>query len=437
MARVLLDTFYHSPPTTGIGGLIAGAFAVNTGRYSPNDFAHPNGLSHLAAAMAADGHELRPLHEPYTDDSLADADILISANPDYPGYAGSSPYRWTPAAVDALERFVRRGGGVLLLVNSFLSRPDFWEENFDLERVTLLFERLGVRWDPNYMSSADIIEPARAGGRIIGYGQGGRVLGPLPDGVEPILTYEGMVYGFRARLGTGSIVVMGDAGLISNGLVNFPGFDNLAFLRQLIGDLAPAWEHGWNGRWLASRAGNVSGGPTIEMQPLFRRLRPDAEWIETYHYRNLVWENRSLVSLDDVLATLPVGLETARTAGRITASLTWQRIDSTTPGPVVPVDLVTRTSRSGDVEDITISGRTESMTLHWPDLCSLPEWIDRPSRLARVSLVFEERLTVLAGRLRAARWHQGQLAYAHDASAAHYGYEIVVSSEQAVFAPSA
>jgi hypothetical protein len=39
MARILLNAFYHAPPGTAIGGLVSGALAFNTGRYSPSDFA--------------------------------------------------------------------------------------------------------------------------------------------------------------------------------------------------------------------------------------------------------------------------------------------------------------------------------------------------------------------------------------------------------------
>jgi hypothetical protein len=436
MARILLDAFYHAAPGTAIGGLVSGAFAFNTGRYSPDDFAHPNGLSHLAATLTADGHELRQLGEPYADASLADADILISANPDYPSYPGSSPHRWTPAAVDALERFVRRGGGLLLLVNSFLSRPDFWEENFDLERVALLFGRLGVRWDPDYMSSADIIEPAQGAGRVIGYGQGGRVLGPLPAGAEPLLTYQGMVYGFRVRLGAGSIVVLGDAGMISNGLVCFPGFENLAFFRDLVAEMRPAWERGWPGAWTMTRSGNVSAAPTPEVEPIFRSLRPDATWSETYHYRNLTWERRhDLATGEEAAAALPVPVA-AGGGGTLTARLAWQRLDSDAPGPAVPVEVTVRSTRTGDVEDVRFSGRAESTALRWADLCGLDQWNRRGTTLERVCLVFEQRITLVHGRLRAARWHLGQIAYARNPGAAHYGYEIVVSSDQGVIAPS-
>src|SRR4051794_31954657 len=202
MTRVLFDAFHHMMPGHRVGRHLAvGGYRVNYGRYTPGDCFHPNGLAFLHADLAP-RYDLRLLTAPYTALSLFDADILYAANPDYPLYEGASPYRWTPADVDALWAFAERGGGVLLSVNSFLSRPDFWEENFDLERVGLLFDRLGLRWDANYMSDDDNIETARCGPHRVGYGQGGRVAGrALPEGVEPLLTRDENIYGFRARIG--------------------------------------------------------------------------------------------------------------------------------------------------------------------------------------------------------------------------------------------
>jgi hypothetical protein len=436
MARIVVDAFYHAPPETTIGSLIAGAFAQNTGRYMPHDLAHPNGLSHLAAALAADGHELRLLTEPYTDASLADADIVLSANPDYPVYPSSSPHRWTPAAVDSLERFVRRGGGLLLLVNSFLSRPDVWEENFDLERVSLLFDRVGLHWDANYMSSADIIEPATGLGRTIGYGQGGRVRGDLPAGMEPVLTYQGMTYGVRTKLDAGSIVVLGDAGLASNGLVSFPGYENLTFVLELVEAMRPAWERGWQGPWTTTRSGSVSMAPARSVEPLFRALRPAATWSETFHYRHLTWDARETVpTLETVLADAPVRLDLIH-AGSFTAEVALQRLDSDVPGPKHPIAFAGRRVLNGDVTDVHVLGRADLTGAVWADVCGQSGWIGRGTNLERISVVVDQRVTFVAGELRSARWQSGQLIYARTTEAAHYGYEIVVSSERFVVAPT-
>ena len=48
MIRVLYDAFFHMMPGHRIGDDIAvGGYAVNFGRYSPNDCFHPNGLMAL------------------------------------------------------------------------------------------------------------------------------------------------------------------------------------------------------------------------------------------------------------------------------------------------------------------------------------------------------------------------------------------------------
>ena len=177
MARILFDAFYHMMPGHRIGKNISvGGYKVNNGRYTINDCYHPNGLCFLNANLAKE-FDISLLTEPYSNASLFDADILFVVNPDYPLYEGTSPYRWTPDDVDALMNFLNRGGGVLLLINSFLSRPDFWEENFDHERIGLLLDRLGIEWDDNYMSNDSIIEPAASAQYKVGYGQGGRVKG--------------------------------------------------------------------------------------------------------------------------------------------------------------------------------------------------------------------------------------------------------------------
>ncbi len=177
MVHVLYDAFFHMMPGHRVGKhIVVGGYRLSFGRYTPGDCFHPNGLSFLQAELAGE-FEFRLLNAPYRTASLFDADILFIPAPDYPFYEGTSPYRWTPEDVEAVLEFLDRGGGVILLVNSFLSRPDFWEENFDLERVSGLFERLGVKWDPNYMSDEMKIERAQAGPFSVGYGQGGRVLG--------------------------------------------------------------------------------------------------------------------------------------------------------------------------------------------------------------------------------------------------------------------
>src|SRR5437868_4130472 len=210
MQRILIDAFFHMMPGHRLSrNIFTGGYRTNYGRYSPFDVYHPNGASMLYSDLQA-AYDLKFLNQPYCEMSLADADILLIPNPDYPLYEGASPYRIDAPDVDALVNFLNRGGSVILMINSFLSRSDFWEENFDFERITPLLERLGVKWDHNFMSDDNTILPSKHGELTVGYGQGGRVLGgKLPSGASPLLTYEGEIFGFQVKRGQGKLAVVG------------------------------------------------------------------------------------------------------------------------------------------------------------------------------------------------------------------------------------
>jgi len=436
MARILLDNFFHHPPGHRLGDQLAvGGYAVNFGRYTPGDCFHPNGLAFLHADLARE-HELVPLRAPYSDASLYDADILLITNPDYPLYDGASAYRWTPKDVDALLRFVERGGGVLLLVNSFLSRPDFWEENFDYERVNLLFDRLGVRWDPNYMSSDDEIEPAQSGPYCIGYGQGGRVWkAELPPDCEPLLTYGDNIYGFKTRIGAGALVVLGDAGMISNGLVCFPGFENAAFFDELFRALAPAW----GARWDYLRHGHLSAAPSATglNEEILRALHPEAEWMVDHHYRHLTWTRESRKGEDAcVWSAAPLDIAGLADAPTAAPPLRWLSLDGRVEGPEFDMPLTVETTRRRDGADLHAIGRARTAALSWPDLCRSPELLSPAGEIQQTHLLFELHAVLnLAGAPQRARWSQGQILYARNPNSLHYGWEVLLCSDNGVIAP--
>lgn len=439
MTRILFDAFYHMLPGHRIGNQIAvGGYQTNYGRYSPGDCFHPNGISFLHADLAGD-YDLRLLTAPYSETSLFDADILLVTNPDYPHYEGTTPYRWTPKDVDALLAFVERGGGVLLMVNSFLSYPDFWEENFDYERVSLLFDRLGLRWDPNFMSDDQTIERAKAGDYTIGYGQGGRVFGAkLPENVKPVMTRDGQVYGFEKRIGSGKLVVLGDAGMISNGLVCFPGFDNATYIRELFQGLKPQWCNSAPQQWDLLHSGHISSAPskTGLSEEIIRGLRPGAQWMEDHHYRHLTWEAPLQKGQgDEVWQQLPVSI--ADLHGRqATARLTWAKLDSDEPGAAIEVPLTINSTRHGMGTDLHVLGRAQARDLNWSDLSANPTPLQCAGKIEVSHVVFELKLVLdSAGKPRSARWSQGQITYARSETAVHYGYEIVLNSTSGVIAP--
>lgn len=442
MHRILFDAFHHMMPGHRLGKHIAvGGYRTNYGRYTPGDCFHPNGLAFLHADLAT-AYDLRLLTAPYSALSLFDADVLYVANPDYPLYEGATPYRWTPEDVDALWAFAERGGGVLLSVNSFLSRPDFWEENFDHERVSLLFDRLGLRWDANYMSDDNTIEVGRSGDFRVGYGQGGRVVGEsLPPGIQPLIVRDEHIYGFQTRIGKGKLAVLGDAGLASNGLVCFPGFDNAAFLKSLFADLAPRWHEGASRQWDLLRFGHISAAPGKKglTDSVLRAMRPQAAWTEDHHYRHLTWDGANRQGQGEaVWNELPIPLSAIHKDGPMPVKLNWLRLDGNRPGPECPVMLTTRGSRGTELTDWHLIGRAVADNLDWAALFEDIGHAKPLGKVDKVHMVFEMHLvTDRQGRPRSAKWSQGQIIYARSQDAVHYGWEIMLTSSSGVIAPRA
>ncbi|MFH1008812.1 MAG: hypothetical protein V1800_15150 [Candidatus Latescibacterota bacterium] len=442
MVRVLYDAFFHMLPGHRVGrDIVVGGYQMNFGRYAPGDCYHPNGLAFLEAELARE-FEIHLLHGPYTTASLYDADILFVTNPDYPPYQGTSPWRWEPEDVAALLEFCERGGSVVLLINSFLSRSDFWEENFDYERVSLLLNQMGIRWDPNYMSDDLFIERAQAGSREIGYGQGGRVFGgALPDGVKPLITYNDHVYGFTAPVGHGKLVVIGDAGMLSSGLVTFPGFENAAFVRDLFSRVTPTWCRDGIGVWDYRAYRHLSGAPSKNglNEDLIRSLRPNATWQVDHHYRHLTWDTEEQKNVDrSVWEKLPVPV--AELSGHTTAQTTIRSIglDTDQPGRAFPLELAVRetTTRSGT--EIHAIGRTRWTELCWQDLSESPERFRPAGEVEHVNAVFELWLILDSdGQPARAQWRQGQILFAKNPVSEHYGYEIMLASDSGVIVPRA
>lgn len=441
MQRILLDAFFHMMPGHRLSrNIYTGGYRTNYGRYSPFDVYHPNGASMLYADLQRD-FDVKFLNQPFCEMTLAEADILLVPNPDYPLYEGASPYRIDAPDVDALINFLNRGGSVILMINSFLSKSDFWEENFDFERITPLLDRLGVRWDHNYMSDDNTILPSKHGALTVGYGQGGRVLnGQLPAGAAPLLTYEGETFGFHLKVGKGKLAVVGDAGLVSNGLYHFPGFDNAAFLAKLFADMSPAWADKPATAFECFEFGHVSCGTSEQgiSEKLFRTLRPAARFEIDHHYRHLTHEGKpQTVPADAVAARLPFSL--ASLAGRKTVRAGFSFVNvcdgRPTTGFETTLNVSAKTSDLGT--DYLVSGTHVSEAAAWNDLGADPAIFDAIGRLVRVNTIIQ----ILAGThpdgsLRYFSLKQGQILYDRNVRNAHYGFDILLASRNVVFAPT-
>jgi len=441
MQRILLDSFFHMMPGHRLSrNIYTGGYRTNFGRYSPFDVYHPNGASMLHADLLA-SHDVRFLNQPFCEMSLAEADILLVPNPDYPLYEGASPYRIDAPDVDALLNFLNRGGSVILMINSFLSRSDFWEENFDLERVTPLLDRLGVKWDHNFMSDDNTILPAKHGGMTVGYGQGGRVQGgSLPAGATPLLTCDGEMFGFVMKKGQGKLAIVGDAGLVSNGLYHFPGFDNAAFLAKLFRDMSPAWAGGPAKHFECLEFGHVSCGTSEQgiSEKLFKTLRPRARFEIDHHYRHLTFEDKpAIVAAHEVATRLPLSLDVA--AGKKSAMGRFSFVNVCDGRGTAPLEITLNVAeKESEIgTDYLISGTHVSEKVTWIDIGADPVAFDAIGQLVRVNMIVQIMAgTHPDGSLRYYSMKQGQILYDRNSKNTHYGFDILLCSRNVVYAPT-
>ena len=434
MKRIVIDSFFHQMPGHRLSRNIAtGGYAYNIGRYSPYDVFHPNGISMLYADMVGK-YDVRFSNEPLTDLALADADILIMPNPDYPLYPGAAPYRIDEPDREAMLHFAQRGGSILLLINSFLSRSDFWEENFDYERILPFLKKLGIDWDPDYMSDDDEILPSMCGPFRVGYGQGGRLKGKLPEGVEPLLTWEGEVFGIRAAVGKGCVAVIGDAGLVSNGLYGFPTFDNRAFMLHLLETLEPDFGEGEMFERLDFASHHCGVSPTGITEELFDSLRPGMKSFFDHDYNHLVWEDKPVrVSVGEI--ELPFSLAEAETADRVTAKITAVPIEYGREGAALSMPCnVVRTAK-GDRTDYLVTGMKFYEGLSWKDLGADEAVFGKIGELLTLNTVVQYMVGTEKGRIRYATLKQGQIMYDHNLKNPVYGYDILLSSRCTVYSP--
>jgi len=439
MARIVVDNFFHMAPGHRLArNITVGGYVTNYGRYSPYDLYHPNGASMLLSDLLRD-HEVIYSTQPFSDVTLCGADILVVPSPDYPLYEGASPYRLDTHDVEAMFSFLERGGSVLMLLNSFYPHSDFWEENFDLERINPIFDRLGLTWDANYMSDEFNILPSKSGGFTVGYGQGGRVKNAaLPACAQPLLTYEGDVFGFIAKCGGGKLAVIGDAGLVSNGLYGFPGFDNKAFINDLISKLVPDFCKAPRTRFSKTTYGSLSCATNDNgiSERLFKTLRPNALFKVDHHYRHLLWDkNHGELPAGDVKSELPFDIAALSGKSSVTMNMPLLPVLEADKTKTVEIPLVVTQTKTRGGDGFFLSSNLLTDELEWEDI-SAPVSFKDIGRLVRASSVFQAELSVGAeGGLLFATFRQGQIYYARNTKNEHYGYDILLCSAGTVYAP--
>lgn len=442
MTKIVIDAFFHMMPGHRLSrNIFVGGYVCNYGRYSPYDLYHPNGASMLFSDLAAE-YDIKYSNQPYSEVSLCDADILIIPNPDYPVYEGASPYRIDEPDRVALMNFLGRGGSVLLLINSFYAKSDFWEENFDIERINPFLEMLGIQWDSNYMSDDNRILPAISENYCVGYGQGGRVKNAaLPSDAVSLLRFEDCEFGFVKKVGAGKIAVIGDAGLISNGLYGFPTFDNKAFLLKLIHSLKPDFAVKAPEKFEKICYGNVSCAPSKDgiTEELFKTLQSDAVYSIDHHYRHLLWETKGeSVTVKEAAAELPFLLGSLEGEKSVSVPVSFIPVQEGKATKTITMELNVIATRKDGVTEYLVTGNCFTENLEWDEVGADVELFSAIGKLLRVNTVLQIELSVNAsGMLKYAAIKQGQILYDYNTRNIHYGYDILLNSNCTILSPSA
>ena len=215
-------------------------FHTVAGRYAP--FAR---LAHQA------GFRVRAGTSPFTDSSLASVRVVVIANALHPSNDGGqwalpTPSAFTPDEIDAVVRFVARGGGLLLVADHMpfggavealgAAVGVQWLNGFALD--TLGSGLYTVR-RPQGLRAHPVTDGVRRGDRVdslkVFTGSALRLLAPgdslilLPDGYRvllpdtawrfsprtPSVDGHGWLMGVTRRVGAGRVVALGEAAMLS------------------------------------------------------------------------------------------------------------------------------------------------------------------------------------------------------------------------------
>jgi hypothetical protein len=294
------------------GRVVTGRLNNNLGRYGLDDNYHTNGYFNLTVLLA-DECELHEFGEPLTDEALSGCDILLIVNPDYQAYEPHPGPGFEAPEIGAIHEFVRRGGSVLLMVNSFLPADDsyVWKENYNLADVDRILEPFGIAGGNHISGNEETCEiagddPIFGSVGPVEYGHGGQVHLTPVAGVRHRVHFSrnGRAYCVSALAGRGTVVVLADAGFMSNGLVTVPWASNFAATRNLFRSLRPGWIDGQHTGFRSLDFRCV--GYPHEGKPArddFVALNPDAHWQSMYNYHYLTQERVARIGIGE--AELP------------------------------------------------------------------------------------------------------------------------------------
>jgi hypothetical protein len=247
--RILLDYYHHLKPNTAVGEhLVTGGWASNVGRYGWDDFAHTNSFDPLFTGLEKE-FALSIMESPFTPESLSQTEAVVIINPDSPELTPTVPVI-SDDEISALNRFVRSGGSLLVLINS----GGHSTEKFEEKQLGKLLAGFGLSWnsDDTHYSGIHLgnQHPYFYDVPVFHYGAG-CTLNILSHAEDPAILMQvasdpsyperdvegpGIV---MVRPGAGKVIVVGDTGSWGAN-ISRPWAENRRVMRQLFRYLKPS-----------------------------------------------------------------------------------------------------------------------------------------------------------------------------------------------------
>jgi hypothetical protein len=187
--------------------------------------------------------DVRVHNKPLTAETLADVNVVLIANPsDKAVGANPPPHHFTAKDIEALTKFVERGGGLFVMANQE-------NHNFEIEDTNKLLARFGIQFTNLYTDAKLLALPKGTpviGGLRWGYYTGNLLLLDKNHSAKPrsLATNDlkqkpaagtrdqNGVLMAAAQPGKGHVIVVTDAGWITEGAFKDEGIGGVALKGQ-------------------------------------------------------------------------------------------------------------------------------------------------------------------------------------------------------------
>jgi unsaturated rhamnogalacturonyl hydrolase len=235
---IMQDLYHHLPPEND-----QGSYESSRGRYTWFDRTHPNGFSSLRLELIRNGFDVASTTREILPETLKGVDVFLLVHPDSQKYL-DRPNLISQRDVAALRDFVRSGGGLMIITNSY-GDPDWPKEDFELEHTNLLAREFGVQFRGDQTGHVDITIPNGnsflTNAKRFHYGNGCtlQILPKTEAEVQVVLDYQGKPIIALSQLGKGKALFIGDSGSWGNGNIYRPGCYNAEIAVALFKLIAP------------------------------------------------------------------------------------------------------------------------------------------------------------------------------------------------------